>query len=163
VIGCAATVPRFSNSWDASVFDTPVQFSGPVDIGLNAVTFVSPADSKPGDGHMEITLVSVPLDMAESMEHDQAMILGYLKSTFLATSKPGMKSTERSFLGKTVEGETVSSTIPKPGELEYYLVPYTDGSMVLIALRWDASTTKDEAAAVMDAIAETFREAPRQK
>ncbi|MFZ1728951.1 MAG: hypothetical protein WBQ23_04865 [Bacteroidota bacterium] len=159
--GCTASSQNYSNSWGSIAFDTPIQFSPPADIGLNAVALVSPPESQSGAGSMEITLVSVPPDMAEGMENDNEMILGYLKSTFLATSKPGKKTAGRSFLTKTVEGETVSSTIPKPSELEYYLVPLSDGAMMLIALRWDSSVTTEDAAAVFAMIAETLKEIPR--
>jgi hypothetical protein len=159
--GGTASSQKYSNSWGQVAFETPVQFSTPVDIGLNAVALVSPPESKPGEGSVEITLVFVPLDMAESMENDMEMMVRYLKGAFLATAKVGTKTAGRTFLGKTIEGETISSTIPKPGELEYYLVPLSDGGKIMIALRWDESTTKEDAAAVLDLIAETLKEIPR--
>lgn len=152
---------NFSNSWNGISFNTPIEFSAPTKLGLNAVSLVAPPESVSGESRMELTLVAVPPDMAEGMENDTELILGYLKGTFLATGKPGTKIESRNFLGKSVEGESISSTIPKPGELAYYLVPLQEGALMLIALRWDAASTMEDAAAILDVIAETLQEIPQ--
>jgi hypothetical protein len=163
---CVFTTPasaqEFSTSWSGVAFETPIEFSAPAKLGLNAVSLTAPPAGADGEDLMEITLVTVPADMAASMENDTALILGILKGTFLATSKPGTKIISRNFLGQKVEGEGLSTTIPKAGELAYYLVPLGEGAMILIALRWDEASTSEDVAAVLDMIAETLREIPAE-
>jgi hypothetical protein len=111
---------------------------------------------------MEITLVSVPKDMQESMGNKDADILSYVKATFLASTLPATKSVERSFLGRKVVGEAQSSSIPAPGELELYLIPLSDGDKVAVGFKRDNAMPKEKAESVINTVAQSFKEIKAQ-
>jgi len=143
--------------WKVS-FKTPVAFSSPQKVGLDAVALVHPPESGLGRGQMEITLVGVPKDMQESMGNKDAEVLAYVKATFLASTLPATKSVERSFLGKKVVGGAQSVSIPKKGELEIYLVPLSDGDKVAVGFTRDVAMPKEKAESIINMVAQSFKE-----
>jgi hypothetical protein len=146
------------HTWEKVSFKTPVAFSSPQKAGLDAVALVHPPESGLGKGLMEITLVAVPKDMQESMGNNDAEILSYVKATFLASTAPSAKSVERSFLGRKVTGEAQSSSIPKPGELELYLIPLSGGDKVAVGFKRDNAMPKEKAESVINTVAQSFKE-----
>lgn len=162
--GCQST-PEHPQSWGPVAFETPVLFSAPEVVGLDAVNFVHPSGSKLGEGRMELTLVLAPREYVEALGTTDAL-LSDMAATFLGvtTATPGKA---RPFLGRTVEGWTATSSIPRPSQWEYHLVPLHDGTQLLVALRRLADVPSNEAANILDAIAETLREtgagAPTEK
>ncbi len=157
-IGCGSPDKGHPNSWGSVTFSTPVKFSAPVDIGLDAVALVSPPERRPGAGRMEITLVKVVKDMAESIGDDETILTEYLKPTFLGITEKGTEAAGRAFLGKTIPGEIMETEVPVPGELVCYLVPLSGGDRLLVALRRAADTPAEEAETVLAMIAETLDE-----
>jgi hypothetical protein len=154
----AGSADTKDSQWCKVGFKTPVPFSAPQKAGLDAVVLVHPPESGLGKGQMEITLVAVPKDMQESMGNEDAQILSYVKTTFLGSATPATKSVERSFLGRKVVGEAQSSSIPKPVELELYLVPLSDGDKVAVGFKKDVSMLKEKAENIIRTVAETFKE-----
>ena len=152
----------FSHSWGGVGFQTPLAFSKPMDIGMGAVALANPPQAGPGQGGLVITLVAVPKDLQESMGNNPAEVMNYVKSTYLGTAKPAQGARERTFLGQVVKGEVQQMSIPKPGELEVYLVPLSGGDKMAVALTRDQKTPAAEAAKVMDMVAKTFKEVPKQ-
>ena len=150
------------HKWGKVSFQAPVAFSSPQKVGLDAVALVYPPESGLGKGQMEITLVSVPKDMQESFGNKDAEILSYVKATFLASTLPATKSVERSFLGRKVVGEAQSSSIPKPGEMELYLIPLSDGDKVAVGFKRDSSMPKEKAESIMNTVAQSFKEIKAQ-
>jgi len=148
--------------WEKVSFKTPVAFSSPQKIGLDAVALVHPPESGLGKGQLEITLVAIPKDMQESMGNKDAEIMSYVKATFLASTLPAAKSVERSFLGRKVVGEAQSSSIPKPGEMELYLIPLSDGDKVAVGFKRDSSMPKEKAESIMNTVAQSFKEIKAQ-
>jgi hypothetical protein len=146
------------HKWEKITFQTPLAFSAPQKLGLDAVVMVHPPESAPGKGQMEIILVAVPKDLQESLGKKDDEIRNYVKGTFLASTLPATRSTARSFLGKKVAGEGQAVSIPKKGELEFYLVPLADGDQVAVAFKWDAAFPKDKADSVITKVAESFKE-----
>lgn len=152
----------FSHSWGRVGFETPLAFSKPMDIGMGAVALTSPPQSGPGQGDLVITLVEVPKDLQESMGNNPAEVMNYVKSTHLGTTKPAQGARERTFLGQVVKGEVQQMAIPKPGELEVYMVSLPGGDKVAVALTRDQKIPADVAAKVMEMVAKTFKEVPKQ-
>ncbi len=146
------------HTWWKIGFQTPLAFSSPKEIGLDAAAMMHPPESGPGKAQMEITLVGVPKDMAESLGNKDAEILNYVKATFLGAATPATKKVERSFMGKKVAGEAQDTTIPKQGELELYLIPLTDGDKVALGFTRDAQFPKDQADGVINAVAQSLKE-----
>ena len=150
------------HTWGKVSFKTPIAFSSPQEIGLDAVALLHPPESGLGKAQMEITLVAVPKDMQESMGNKDAEIMSYVKATFLASTLPAAKSVERSFLGRKVTGEAQSSSIPKPGELELYLIPLSGGDKVAVGFKRDNAMPKDKAESVINTVAQSFKEIKAQ-
>jgi hypothetical protein len=146
------------HKWGKIGFQTPLAFSDPEKLGLDAVVMVHPPESGPGKGQMEIILVAVPKDLKESLGNKDEETMKYVKGTFLASTLPATRSPERSFLGKKVVGEGQAVSIPKKGELEFYLVPLADGDQVAVAFKWDAAFPKDKADSVITKVAQSFKE-----
>jgi hypothetical protein len=146
------------HKWEKISFKTPVAFSSPQKVGLDAAVLIHPPESGLGKGQMEITLVAVPKDMQESLGNKDAEILSYVKATFLASTMPAAKAVERSFLGRKVVGEAQSSSIPKPGELELYLIPLADGDKVAVGFKRDRAMPKEKAESIMNTVAQSFKE-----
>jgi len=152
----------FKHSWGKVAFETPVDFSKPEEIGMGAVALTSPSDSPQGKGNLVITLVYVPKDMQESMGNNPAAVMTYVKSTYLGTAKPAQRAKDITFLGQVVKGEVQAMTIPKPGELEVYLVRLSGGDKVAVALARGQDIPAAEAAKVMGMVAKTFKESPKK-
>ena len=146
------------HTWGKIGFQTPLDFSAPQKLGLDAVALTHPPDCALGKGQMEISLVAVPKDMAESMGNKDAEVMSYVKITFLGAATPATKTVERSFLGKKVVGEAQATSIPKKSEMELYLIPLADGDKVAVAFKWDAPFPKEKAAGVITKVAESFKE-----
>lgn len=158
----AWSADTFSHKWWRVSFDTPIPFSEPIRLGMGAVALVSPPDSGLGQGNLEITLAAVPKDLQESMGNNEKEILAFIKGTFLGTNNPAEGSAERSFMGQTNKGDVQKTSLPKPGELEIYLIALSDGDKVAVGLTRDLNTPDKEAKKVMDMIAKTFKEIQEQ-
>jgi hypothetical protein len=146
------------HTWWKISFQTPLAFSSPEKIGLDAAALNHPPESGLGKAQMEITLVGVPKGMAESLGNKDAEILNYVKATFLGAATPATKKVERTFFGKKVAGEAQDTTIPKKGELEIYLIPLSDGDKVALGFVRDAQFPKDKADGVIKAVAQSLKE-----
>jgi hypothetical protein len=144
--------------WWKISFQAPVALSGPEKIGLDAVALMYPAESKLGQGQLEITLVAVPNDMQEGMGNNNAEIVNYVKATFLGSATPGTKKVERSFLGKKIAGEGQTTSIPKKMELELFLIPLADGDKVAVGFKRDAAWPQEKAEDILKIVAQTFKE-----
>lgn len=148
----------FQQQWQGVAFSTDIPFSSPRDIGMDAVALTNPPESAPGQALFEITLVAVPKDMLESFGNNPAEVLGYVKSSFLATAKPAERTVERTFLGAPVAGEAQGLNIPKPADLEVYYVPLSGGGGMVVAFSTDPSLDGNQAESVKTKITSSFRE-----
>jgi hypothetical protein len=146
------------HTWEKISFQTPLAFSAPQKIGLDAAAMMHPPESGLGKGQMEITLVAVPKGLQESLGNKEEEVKNYVKGTFLATTEPATRKVARTFLGKKVAGEGQSVTIPKKNELEFYLVPLSGGDKVALAFIWDAAFPKDKAESVIAKVAQSLKE-----
>jgi hypothetical protein len=151
-----------AHKWWKIGFEVPLAFSSPQKVGMDAAAMMHPPESGLGKAQMEITLVGVPKDMAESLGNQDAEILNYVKATFLGDATPATKSVERSFLGKKVVGQAQVTSIPKKGELELYLIPLSDGDKVAVGFTRDAGFPKEKADSVIAKVAQSFKEMKQQ-
>ncbi len=152
------------HTWWKIAFSTPVAFSAPQEIGMDAVTLLLPPDATPGGGRLEITLVSIPKVMREGMGmKSDDELAGYVKSTFLGTAKPAEKTVERTFMGKKVAGGVQEVKIPRKAELTLFLIPLSGEDTLALALVRDAAVPADEAESVLGTISRTFSEIPEKK
>jgi len=148
------------NAWGKVTFHTPLAFSPPVEIGLEAVSLLHPAGSDLGTATMEITLIAVPKEMQESFGNNDEDIVAYVKTTFLALTDPAQATIRRDFGGKPCTGEKHATTFPRPRNLEIYLLPLSDGDKLLVALSRYQGMREEDMEKVATMIAATLREAP---
>jgi len=139
-------------------FRTPVPFSVPESIGLDAVALSHPPGAAPAEVTCEIVLCRMSADMQEAFGGDADALLEYVKSTFLGTAKPGEGTVERTFLGHPSSGQTLTTGIPRPGRLEVHLAPLSDGARLAVAVRSYDGAPAGLADKVMAAVAESLRE-----
>lgn len=148
------------NAWGKVTFQTPLEFSPPVEIGLDAVSLLHPAGSDLGTATMEITLIAVPKEMQESFGNNDDDVLAYVKTTFLALTDPAEATMRRDFGGKASTGEKHATTFPRPRNLEIYLLPLSDGDKLVVALSRYQGVREEEMGKVASMISATLREAP---
>lgn len=166
ILGFVTTTPaepladadRFSYQWWRLAFETPIEFSEPIRLGLGAVSLVHPPEQGLGQGALEITLVAVPKDLADSMDGNAEDILTFVKSTFLGTDQPAEQHSERLILGELARGGRQQTSIPKAGEMEFFLVNLSAGDKAALVVTRDAQTPADDAQSVMDSLARTLQE-----
>jgi len=149
---------NFPVSWRTVSFDTPTQMSRPTEIGLDAVAITDRPEASHGNALMEVVLVAIPADLREALGNSDSEVVNYVKSTFLGTAKSAEKTVTRTFLGRTVFGELLSSKIPAPREIELYLIPLADGGSMAVAFSRDTSLSRERFEALADKVSRSFRE-----
>lgn len=154
----ASAVTTTEYTWDKIKFQTLLPFSDPQKIGLEAVVLVHPPDSNPGEEQMEITLVRVSQVLQESLENNDAEVLAYVKTTFFGISEPASLSLKRFILGNELVGESQDINFPRDADLEYYLVPLSDGDKIFMAFKWGLDFPREQVEAVIDTVTKSFKE-----
>ncbi len=149
-----------TNTWWKVSFDTPVSFSSPKEIGVDAVSLLHPPDSGLGKAGMEIVLIAVPKEMQEAFNDNDTEILNYVKTTFLAVNGPAKEKVTRSFLGTKSAGERHTTTIPQSKSIDVYLLTLADGDKVALAFVRGAAMTEDAAERIGALVASTLKEVP---
>ncbi|NLI46673.1 MAG: hypothetical protein GX414_06150 [Acidobacteria bacterium] len=146
------------HAWWTVAFETPVPFSAPREIGMDAVALTHPPDTAGGVGRIEIVLAAAPKDMVDGMGMSDDELPGYFKTTFLGLSAPAVKKVERTFLGHAVAGGAQSTTIPRARNVESYLVPLAGGAKLFLAVGSDTDVPAADVEAVLAALARTLKE-----
>lgn len=156
LVSCQGAAPEHPQQWGPVAFDTPVPFSAPSEIGLDAVSFRFPAESAPSESRMELTLALAPKEYVESLGGSKEL-LANMTGVFLGLTE--YEAAEpRHFLGASVAGWKAMSTVPRVLHWDFHLVPLRDGSRILVALARGDQATPEEAAQVLDLVSRTFRE-----
>lgn len=154
--GCQGTAPEHSQQWGPIAFDTPVPFSAPSEIGVDAVRLRFPGESESAESRLELTLVLAPKEYVKSLG-GRKELLSNMTGVFLGLTE--YEAAEpRHFLGASVAGWKAMSTVPRVLHWQFHLVPLADGSRVLVALARSDETTPEEASKVLDLVSRTFRE-----
>ena len=157
----AQTAKGFRTTWRGVTFETPVAFSTPRKLGLDAAVLVYPKRQKPGKGAMELTLAAISPDMRESFGNDDAAVISYVASTFLGASGQAQQSSALRVLEKEIAGHRYHSTIPATQDTDLYLIPLPGGGHIALALtRRGETVAPDNARRVLEAIARTFTPSP---
>lgn len=146
------------HTWGKISFQTGIPFSEPQDIGLDAVALVHPPESSMGEEQIEITLASVSQVLQESMENDED-IIAYVKTALFGVPDPASATIARVFQGQQVTGQTQSIDFPQNAELEYYLLPLSDGSKIFVAFKWVLNFSRAQVEEIISTVSLSFKEA----
>lgn len=93
---------------------------------------------------MFIVFALFPPDMQEAFNSDNAQLIDYFKSVFMATSKPS-SSTQTRKIGQIESiGEIVTTSIPAPSELEIHLIEHSNKNKVGIGFKSFAELNNDD-------------------
>ncbi len=126
-------------------FETTVEFSKPVKLGLDALVCVYPAQSKPGKETFEISLVSFSKGALQAQPTTEGDLVAYVKSTFLAAGTGAGTHIYRTFLGKKTMGERCETSIPVSSTIEVFPLTLKDGSKALISFKWKKDMAEKDA------------------
>lgn len=144
--------------WKDLSFSTPVEFSPPVEIGLDAVGFLTPKDATMPNAAMELRMVHITREMLESFGGSTDEALNYVRITFFGTAETGSPLPSRNMLGVEVTGTKQTVTIPRNGDLELYLLPLSKGAHAVLGLYRYDTQSQQLAEETMEMIAETLHE-----
>ncbi|HOJ03768.1 MAG TPA: hypothetical protein PK916_07180 [Bacteroidota bacterium] len=153
-----STQESYPVTWKGITFSTPFEFSPPVDIGLDAVGFLTPKDATLPNATMELRMVHITREMLESFGGSKDEALNYVRITFFGTAEVGSPLASRNMLGTDVAGTTQTVTIPRHGVLELYLLPLSKEAHVVLGLFCYDTKSQQLAQETMDMIAETLHE-----
>ena len=153
---------NFSYNWWKVTFKSPVEFSQPVEVGLDAVSLLNPPNADFKTVQIEITLVAVPKNMKEDLGNTDEDVIEYIKAVFLGTTEPPLETMDRSFLENTITGQVLDMAIPHDGLMEFYLVPLSNGDSLSIAFRWNLSIQREEVEKIISMVSSTLKEIPKE-
>jgi hypothetical protein len=139
-------------------FETPVPFSAPRAIGLDALALHHPLSAEAGQENMEIVLVSFNKGALDAHTTTEGDLANYVKSTFLAAGTDPGKSIHRVLLGKEIMGELCETSIPKASIIEIYPLTLKNGSKVVIAFKRRKEMSAKDAESVISTAAKTIKE-----
>jgi hypothetical protein len=119
--------------WGGVAFSLPAGFAMPQKLGLDAVVLTRPAGTTPGETELEIVLAALPREMQEAMGGDDDQLAEYVKTTFLAVSGKPVRTVTGHFLGRDTPGQVLASSIPRPRDVHFFLLPLKTGAKIAIA------------------------------
>lgn len=146
------------NRWGKISFKTPIAFSKPEKIGLDAVALIAPPGAGLGKGKIELTLATFSKEMKTGSGFKDDELGGYFRTTFLGAAPKGDKTVQRTFMGRSYTGDIQQSTIPKKIIIESYVINLKGGNSLGIAVSGDAGLPSGEIEKVIAMIAGTLRE-----
>jgi hypothetical protein len=139
-------------------FQSPLPFSPPSKVGLDASSLIYPASSSAGRGECELTFVSISKKMQDEMKCTDREMLDYVKSTFLAISGKAKAHRKRSFIGKTVTGDVLECSIPVKSHIEVYLIPLSRGNKLAVSFKYTDKIASVDVEKVINTVASTMKE-----
>jgi hypothetical protein len=99
-------------------FSTPVEFSAPTEIGLDASELVySPSETET----LRILIVRFSPESQQNIQQEISLI-DYVKVVFLGLPQTRGEPKEREFFEQTITGEIIVTDFPTPRQLEIYLI-----------------------------------------
>jgi|GEM_PF-2619022 len=139
-------------------FETPVLFSLPSKLGIDAQSLVFPAQTKPGKESFEIVLVSFSKAALTLQKMTEKDLVDYVKTTFLGGGNGSGKNKTLRLMGKNIMGELCETSIPKPSLIEAYPLTLKDGSKAVIAFKYRKDMDARKAESIVKKVAETLKE-----
>jgi hypothetical protein len=112
-------------------FATPLEFSEPIEVGLDAQQLLYPASSELGNETLRILIVRFSSEAQQNIQ-PEISLLEYVKGVFLGIPNLTGESKEREFLGQMVTGEVIMTDFPQKRELEIYLLELSNNDQVAI-------------------------------
>jgi hypothetical protein len=136
-------------------FSTSQPLAGPIEAGLDAIGFsLSGSNSE----LMYMVFALFPPEMQENFGSDNAQLIDYFKSTFMATSKPSSSTKKRKIGQIESMGEIVKSSIPVPSEIEIHLIDHSNENKICIGFKSFSELNSDTQNQIVVEILENLQE-----
>ncbi len=117
-------------------FRSPLPLSAPQLSGTDALVVMHPAGAQPGGELFSLTAVRFPLEVTDTKAGmTPAELRAYVRSTFLAAAPLGGEPMRRRLLGRWVEGESFTTSIPAPSLGEVVVLRRRDGDSVVFGFK----------------------------
>ncbi len=117
-------------------FRSPLPLSPPHAVGLDALLVGHPADAEPGQERFSLTTVRFPLEVTDTKAGmTPAELREYVRRTFLAAASVVAPPPRRLLLGRWLEGEAFTSSIPAPSVGEVFVLRRGDGESVVFGFK----------------------------
>ncbi len=138
-------------------FDSNVEFSLPVNAGVDALQMFHPRHAGPGKEKMGITAVLYDRNAQKMMGLGDTGLLNYTRTVFMGSATPG-KPIERVFAGKKVTGQALNKKIPVPTTVEVYVITLSNGNKIGIGFNYTSQLKAEDAQRIIAGIGASMRE-----
>lgn len=140
-------------------FNTPVEFSLPTEVGLNAQELLYPATSQLGTETFRILLIRFSQESQDNIQQ-YVNLSEYVKGVFLGIPETVGKPKERKFITEMVTGETIITDFPKNRQLEIYFIRLLNSDQVALIFESSANFSNEETEKIINSVAESLTEVP---
>jgi hypothetical protein len=151
----SSTPPALRVAAQGVSFETPVAFSQPAHVGLEAAELDFPSTAKMGADSLHITLVRLEPQQPPRTDEQR---LDAARGAFFGTVGPVKAYKDRMFLGQVVHGDVDSPDGSTKQEL--YLVPLDGARRLVVGFVWTGALPDDEAERIIATVARTMRADP---
>jgi hypothetical protein len=139
-------------------FRSPLPLSAAQAVGLNALQVAHPPDGKPGEERFSLTAVRFPPEATDTKAGmTPAELREYVTVVFLAGGGSDGQPVRRRLLGRWVEGESFSTSIPAPSLGEVFVLRRRDGDSVVLGFKM-REDWREQGGALIEAITGSLRE-----
>ncbi|MCP9842001.1 hypothetical protein KBY93_15440 [Synechococcus sp. J7-Johnson] len=139
-------------------FRSPVAFSNPKPVGLDAVMVVHPPEADAQSERFSLTAVHFPLVVTDTKAGmTPAELRDYMATVFLAGQAKAGTPIQRRLLENVVDGLAFSTPVPAPSFAEVYALRLQNRETVVLGFKF-LSDWRSEAQSLINAIAASLRE-----
>lgn len=139
-------------------FRSPVAFSAPQGVGLDALLVAHPPDAKPGEELFSLTAVRFGPEATDTKAGmTPAELRGFVKVVFLAAGTSNGPPVRRRLLESWVEGESFTTSIPSPSFGEVFALRRRDGDSVVLGFKV-RQDWREQGMVLLDTITANLRE-----
>jgi len=139
-------------------FLSALEFSGPEQTGLDAMTLSYPAGADYSQVEFSIMFILYPSEAREAMQMSDAEFLEYARISFLANGGTPDELKIRNVLGQDVEFQATQKVIPAPGLQEAGIIALPDGNSLVIGFDFSEKYPEEDAEKHMSEILQSLEE-----
>ncbi len=154
---CLLTGPAFSESVPVPgyTWDSPVQFSPPVELGPDAYSVTWPAEAEYDDAQLEMVVVTTPSEAVIGMREAGVAVSEVVLSTYLGLTGQPAEINKTLFMGSTAARLVYKTSVPRDHRVNVFQKNLDSGELVTVAVRIYSEDAP--AGEVLRAIANSFK------